>query len=155
MPTIPMPDAATLAAWEARGLIPPATQRKPADPTPRRAKVAGGEIGPQIARRKRRRGITEAAWQRQVVELAKLHGWEVYHVPDSRRVTAGGWVDLVLGHETRGVVFAELKREGEKPRPDQVWWHTVLMAAGCRVFVWRPSDWDEVVRVLGNTTQQG
>ena len=49
MPTIPMPDAATLAAWEEKGLIPPTTQRKPADPTPRRAKVAGVEKGPQIA----------------------------------------------------------------------------------------------------------
>lgn len=44
-----MPDAATLAEWEARGLIPPATQRNTADQTPRLAKVAGGEIGPQIA----------------------------------------------------------------------------------------------------------
>ena len=49
MPTIPMPDAATLAAWEENGLIPPATQRKTADPTPRLVKVAGGEICPQIA----------------------------------------------------------------------------------------------------------
>lgn len=44
-----MPDAATLAEWEARGLIPPATQRRPADPTPGRAKVAGGEKGREIA----------------------------------------------------------------------------------------------------------
>ena len=90
----------------------------------------------------------EAEFQAAVVQIAERGGWQVYHVPDSRRVLAGGWVDLVLGHETRGVVFAELKREGEKPRADQVWWHTVLRAAGCRVFVWRPSDWAEVVRIL-------
>ncbi len=99
--------------------------------------------------------ISEAAFQRQVIEYALLNGWEVYHVPDSRRVTACGWVDLVLGHETRGVVFAELKRDGEKPRPSQVWWHRVLRAAGCRVYVWTPSGWGEVASVLSGTTQQG
>ena len=49
MPTIPMPDAATLAAWEEKGLITPTTQRKTADPGLRRAKVAGGEKGREIA----------------------------------------------------------------------------------------------------------
>lgn len=144
-----MPDAATLAKWERDGLIPATTQRKTADLSPRRAKVAGGEKGRETRRNAKLRGMSEAEWQRQVCEFAALNGWEVYHVPDSRRVTAGGWVDLVLGHEMRGVVFAELKKDGERPRADQVWWHTVLRAAGCRVFVWRPGDWDEMAAVLG------
>ena len=150
MPTIPMPDATTMAEWKAKGLIPAPTQRKTADPTPKRGKVAGGEIGPQIARRKRRRSMTEAAWQRQVIDFATLHGWEVYHVPDSRRVTACGFPDLVLRHLTRPnpLIVAELKRENQKPRLDQESWLQSFRLAGVPAFVWRPSDWDEVVKIL-------
>ena len=149
MPTIPMPDAATLAAWEEKGLIPPATQRKPADHTPRREKVAGGEIGRETRRNAKRRGMSEAEFQRQVIEFAVLAGWEVYHVPDSRRVTAGGWPDLVCGKAGRGCVAAELKREGQKPRQDQRWWLDRLTECGVPAFWWTPNSWPEIEAVLG------
>ncbi len=92
---------------------------------------------------------SESEFQAQVVQLAKLHGWEVVHFPDSRRVSCPGWVDLVCGHEARGeVIYVELKREGQKPRPSQVWWHERLRAVGCRVYVWTAREWDEAVKVL-------
>ncbi len=129
-------------------------------PTPRRSDDLGagrpgsgrGKKGRETRSNAKRRASTlvqsEAEFQAQVVQLAKLHLWKVVHFPDSRRVTCPGWVDLVLAHEVRGVAFAELKREGHKPRPSQVWWHDRLRAAGCRVYVWTSREWDDVVRVL-------
>jgi hypothetical protein len=126
--------------------------RPTADLPPGREKVARTEIGRETRNGKRRRASTpvqtEADFQNQVIQLATLHGWKCVHFPDSRRVSCPGWPDLVLGHERRGVIFAELKRQGKKPRPSQVWWCEVLRLAGCRVCVWRPGDWGEVVRVL-------
>ena len=128
------------------------TQRPTADLPPGRQKVARTEIGRETRRNAKRRASTpvqsEADFQAQVIQLATIHGWKCVHFPDSRRVSCPGWPDLVLGHQTRGVIFAELKREGRKPRPSQAWWCEVLSAAGCRVCVWRPGDWSEVVRVL-------
>ncbi len=115
--------------------------------------LAGVQVGftPASTETKRRASTpvqSEADFQAQVIQLATIHGWKCVHFPDSRRVSCPGWPDLVLGHQTRGVIFAELKREGRKPRPSQAWWCEVLSAAGCRVCVWRPGDWSEVVRVL-------
>lgn len=80
--------------------------------------------------------------------LAKLRGWVWYHTHDSRRSPAG-FPDLVLVRGRR-LVFAELKREGEKPTAEQQRWLDALAATGAvEAYLWRPSDWEEIEQTLG------
>jgi len=60
-----------------------------------------------------------------------------------------GWVDLMLVHPThKRVIFAELKTDRGKLTPEQEWVGEQLKAAGAEHYVWRPRDWDEIVKVL-------
>ena len=113
--------------------------------------------------------ITEAQYQRTVTSLATATGWTWWHVSDSRRSVGGrvvgdasvsGLPDLLMVHPSRGVVFAELKREDGKVRDSQQRAFDALVPAalcasltGCkvRVHLWRPSDFDDVVRPLLST----
>jgi 5-methylcytosine-specific restriction endonuclease McrA len=95
----------------------------------------------------RRLDLTEAEFQRQVVELAQLTGWWVYHTHDSRQSNAG-FPDLVLIRHGR-VVFAELKSRRGKVRPEQQHVLDLLgTVAAVETFLWRPADWDQVEAVL-------
>ncbi len=96
--------------------------------------------------------ITEAQWQRQVIDIARLHRWDVHHSADSRRAHAG-WPDLVLVGHGRAL-FIELKTETGRLRPAQTRWLAALAAAGLEVAVWRPHHLPIAVRVLGPTQQR-
>jgi len=83
--------------------------------------------------------MLERELQAQVVELARWLGWLVYHTYDSRR-SAPGFPDLVMVHEGSGaLLFAELKRDGQHPTPEQQRWLRALGRRGV-AFVWRPRD---------------
>ena len=89
--------------------------------------------------------VTEAAFTTQVMELAHALGWLVHHTHDSRTnhwSTDKGLPDLCLARNGR-VVFAELKKVGQKPRPEQRAW---LEAAGG--YCWPPLEWDDIVLAL-------
>lgn len=90
---------------------------------------------------------SEADFQRQVLKLAALCGWRAYHTWTSIH-SAAGFPDLVLVRQPR-VLFVELKRQSGKVSDAQQQWLDELAACGQSVYVWRPSDWDEVVSVLG------
>lgn len=90
---------------------------------------------------------SERSFQQQVYDAARMLGWRAYHTRDSRGSTAG-FPDLVLVRRPR-LLFAELKREGEQPTPEQAEWLDELWGCGCEAYVWRPSDWPTVQRVLG------
>jgi len=89
--------------------------------------------------------VLEVEWQAQVVDLARLYGWEYFHVTNSRR-SAPGWPDLALVRDR--LVMAELKAEGGRLSKDQVRWIALLETAGVEVHVWRPSDLPAVTEVL-------
>lgn len=89
--------------------------------------------------------ISEAEFQRQVVELAKLRGFKVYHTYNAQRSEAG-LPDLLLVRER--VLWAELKRESGKVSSEQLEWIHALIAALQEVYVWRPSDWPQIQEVL-------
>ena len=90
--------------------------------------------------------LTEHEFTAQLVELATTLGYKRYHTYRSKRSPVG-FPDEVLVRER--VIFAELKREDGKPTPDQIVWLTALARAGAEVYLWRPSDLDEIARVLG------
>ncbi len=106
----------------------------------------------RLARRLRTPSVaeTEAGFQASVRAFAELHGWVVFSLPDSRRVSCTGFQDLTLRHDTgpTPIIVAELKREGEKPRADQDAWLRCWRLAGVPAYVWRPSSWGEIERVL-------
>lgn len=92
------------------------------------------------------RSASEREWQAQVVDLAHLLGWRSWHVLDSRG-TSPGWPDLALVRPPR-LVLAELKTETGRVRPEQAATLELLRACGQEAYLWRPSDWSEVQRVL-------
>jgi hypothetical protein len=106
--------------------------------------------------------LTESQFASLVVEVARLGGWKHFHPFDSRRSTHG-FPDYVLVKGPR-LLFVELKTEAGRVRPDQEAWLEALSEveeamkiagtgvwrseARVEVFVWRPSDWPEIVETL-------
>lgn len=97
------------------------------------------------------RSIKEADLQATIVQAAELLGWWVYHPYDSRR-SEPGWPDLVLVHPFRGMIYAELKIESKNPTPVQHQVLTLLARWSSSVYVWRPSNLDDVLLLLGGST---
>lgn len=92
--------------------------------------------------------LYEREFMAQVVKLARLCGWLVYHTHDSRR-SERGFPDLVLAHPRRRLVwFVELKTDRGDYRPGQREWLEALRQAGAFAQVWRPRDWDSIESML-------
>lgn len=91
--------------------------------------------------------LTEKQWQQVVTDYAKLRGWMVYHTLHSRG-SEPGFPDLVMLRGNRQVV-AELKTEKGRTTPAQEAWLAAYRLAGAEVHVWRPSDLQAVLSVLG------
>ena len=101
--------------------------------------------------------ITESAFQQVVIDVARWHGWKVFHpLPAQnakgrwRTAQAGdtGFPDLVLAHPKRGVIFAELKSAIGKLSDRQQAWLDTLRQAGAEVYVWRPADIEQIKAIL-------
>lgn len=95
------------------------------------------------------RSVSEKAFMQQVIDLATLRGWLVYHTYDSRR-SSPGFPDLVLvRHNT--LLFAELKTEKGKPTGAQKQWLEALRnVETISPNLWKPSDWQEIERILND-----
>lgn len=104
--------------------------------------------------------ITEAAFLRQVLDLAKLHGWRSAHFRPAK--TAKGWrtavqgdgvgfPDLILLRGERMIVL-ELKRDRRaKTTPEQDAWLAAFIGLGCEnvmVAIVSPEHWAWLERVL-------
>lgn len=106
---------------------------------------------------RRARALTEEEWQSQVTDLAELLGFSWVHFRPAQtnkgwRVPVEGplgkgWPDLeIIGRGRR--IHVELKRELGEVSAEQEAVHAWIRANGGECYVWRPSDWDEVMRVL-------
>lgn len=80
-------------------------------------------------------------------ESEEQTGWLCYHTHDSRR-SAPGFPDLVLVRPPV-VLFAELKSERGRPKPEQAAWLEALRASrSVEVGLWRPGDWRAIETML-------
>lgn len=101
--------------------------------------------------------LTEAEWQEQVIDLARVLGWRHMHVRRSigkgRRWTTAtnvdGWPDLLLWAPGRGFVALELKVAPNRATVEQVVVLASLEAAGARTMVAYPDDLNGVRALLG------
>lgn len=81
----------------------------------------------------------------EVQKYAKQRGWKVFHVKDSRG-SADGFPDLHMVRER--VVYAELKRTGQKLKPKQIEYREILEEVGEEYYLWTPGDWEQIVETL-------
>lgn len=97
--------------------------------------------------------LSESEFSSTVVGYAKWRKWLVVHYRPAK-TARGAWVTPLEGHPgapdllmaRAGVVlFAELKRHGEKPRPAQKTWLTALGSYGR---LWTPGDWPQIMEEL-------
>jgi hypothetical protein len=98
---------------------------------------------------------TEADWQATVIDYAHLRKWRVAHFRPAKTeqgwrtavsADGAGFPDLVLVRDR--VIFAELKSDTGKLSVAQLEWFLGLELANAEAYIWRPSDWPEVERVL-------
>ena len=91
--------------------------------------------------------ITERDLTGYVRDLARTFGWLRYHTWSSQHSPAG-FPDEVLVRAPR-LIFAELKSETGRLRPEQETWLEALRAVpGLEVYMWRPADMDAIAEVL-------
>lgn len=110
---------------------------------------------------RRRRQRPEEAFQRQVIQLAKLLGWRVAHFrtvaiakPDGSvryatpvQADGAGFPDLILIKGRRLVVW-ELKIPPNTVTPEQIEWLLAFRAAGAQAGVMTPEDWPLIEETL-------
>jgi hypothetical protein len=91
--------------------------------------------------------LTERQWMLQVVDLAKLRSWWLYH-PMLSKWSEPGWPDLTLIRGPR-MVLAELKTDkGRVTSAQQRVFALLDQVQGIEAYVWRPADFDHVKEVL-------
>lgn len=91
--------------------------------------------------------LDEAGFMSQVIQLARVTGWLVYHTRNSKGSDAG-FPDLVLVRDGQ-VMFWECKRDEGKPTMAQAEWLAALGDSSIvEVGVIRPRDWFHVEREL-------
>lgn len=105
--------------------------------------------------------LTEARFQKQVVDLARLLHWRVWHdnaTNTPRRCSncgqvrhgprnAAGLPDLILVRQPR-LIWAELKTDSGDVSPEQWSWLEDLAASGQECYIWRPSQFEQIQRIL-------
>ena len=92
---------------------------------------------------------THDSFQKEIVKVAKLYHWKVqyfwrnFHSPK-------GWLDLVLTKPENGrLIFAEIKIPPDDLKPEQQEWIDIWKQyKSVEVYVWRPDDWDDIIKIL-------
>lgn len=105
--------------------------------------------------------VTEAEFQRQVIDLARTLGWRVAHFRTVRvlrgngsthyatpvQADGAGFPDLIMVRGER-LLAVELKSGRGVVTDEQLAWLDALEGTRAEVYVWRPDHWDTLVEVL-------
>lgn len=113
-------------------MILPINRRPRTIPRPARPKMTGTEL------------------EQNIVDTAHIYGYIAFHQrpglnrdgswTSAIKYDGKGFPDLVLAGD-KGILFIEVKGDGDKVRPDQEKWLTALRRGGARVHVWTPAEW--------------
>ena len=106
--------------------------------------------------------MTEADFEKQVVDLAHLFGYRAAHFAAAMnargnyrtptRYDAKGFPDLVLvradfSDRPKRLIFAELKSDTGRISKEQAQWIDEL-STSAEAYIWRPRDWDDITEIL-------
>jgi hypothetical protein len=120
-----------------------------------------GTKRPDTIHVQRRPNTYETDFEIEVVDYAQDLGWNVMAVRrnvcvqradgTTHRCTpwlydGEGWLDLTFVRDR--LFVAELKSEKGRVRPEQEAWLERLKKAGVEAYLWRPTDWPEIEKVL-------
>ena len=53
------------------------------------------------------------------------------------------------------MIIAELKKETGRKTPEQREWQAILEANGAEFYLWKPSDWPDIERILESDEREG
>jgi hypothetical protein len=92
--------------------------------------------------------ITEKQFTQQVIQLLKLTGFDfVYHTFNSLHSPRGFPDILAIRTRDKRALVAELKSENGKVTLAQDKWLAAFQLVGIPAYLWKPSDWDEIVGI--------
>jgi hypothetical protein len=107
------------------------------------------------------RDCPEDPFEDALIDAGHRFGWRAHAERRSRSASGKhataikgdrGWPDVVLAHESKGLVIVELKAQTGSFGEGQIdWLETIDRAAGTGrvlVAVWRPCDWEFIVVCL-------
>ena len=83
-------------------------------------------------------------------QLLKLKHWAFYHVYEQSSYahrSTSGFPDYLIFRD-KFMLAVELKRESGQLTANQIAWKFVLEEAEVPYYCWRPSDWEEIEKVL-------
>ena len=125
-------------------------------------------ISPEAAKAMNR--FSESLFQQKVIDEARIWGWRVAHFRKVREQRKGGetywetpvaadgkgFPDLVMLKCGRQGIAAELKVGRNIATLEQTAWLEAWAGVGFHAIVWKPEDWEEIVRFLslGGPLQQ-
>lgn len=101
----------------------------------------------------KRPAISEAAFQRALIEFLNWRGYRCYHT----RFSVGsdtGYPDVTAFGPGGRVLVIECKRRGGKRTPRQVEWGDHLLANGHEYYCWTPDDWPLIEAVINREVAQ-
>lgn len=99
--------------------------------------------------------VSEDEFKNELIKALKLYRWRVHHCRPAR-APSGKWSTPIQGHSgfpdivavRDRVLWVELKKIGEYLKPEQKLWRDAIVGTGAEYYLWRPSDWDEIGRVI-------
>jgi len=97
------------------------------------------------------RYITEKELLQTIIEMAEALGYMVYHVLEQKhyaRRTSKGFPDLLLLRRNRVIVVECKSERGRVTSQQQEWLDEFRTIPGLEVYVWRPSDLDQIEEIL-------
>lgn len=99
---------------------------------------------------------SETEFLGMVLKFASICHWRTLHIRPGmtakgyRTNVQGdgvGFPDVLAVRQDR-IVLAELKVDRNKPTPDQLLWLAAFDVTAAEVYLWTPTDWPEIERVL-------
>ena len=96
-----------------------------------------------------RDSMTHKQFECQVDQLFALFGYDLVYKTWNSIHSPKGFLDRVaLRLKDNRLIWCELKKEGDKPTPEQWYWLEALKAIGQEAYLWYPHQLQEIANIL-------